>query len=257
MNGTMGGRAPRRSSAQTREEMLQTAIAEIERSGLAVDFANLNLERLIRAAGVPRSSVFRIWPDRASFVVDVINRLFEPRDGEFGPGFDAKTVAVMWEVVDAHAESSSTQTERDAMLREVISAGVERNAEMLARSTAWRIYRVIFAAVINEPESEDILRLRSALREYELRFWTAMADNLAHLATAHRRRFRRGLSAGDVAALTSTLVQGLVERAMLLPEDTNKPRVVVDDDAVTEWSLAALAIYGIVMEFTEPLPAEE
>jgi AcrR family transcriptional regulator len=59
-------RARRLPEEQTEHLMLQTAVAMVRRSGLTVSLDHISLEDVIRAANVPRSSVYRRWPTRIS-----------------------------------------------------------------------------------------------------------------------------------------------------------------------------------------------
>ena len=66
----------RLSAEELRDRMLDTAKSMIaDAGGLTVSLAHLNMEEIIRAAGVPRSSVYREWAAREDFYVDLMVEL--------------------------------------------------------------------------------------------------------------------------------------------------------------------------------------
>ncbi|PPH71197.1 hypothetical protein C5C90_15000, partial [Rathayibacter sp. AY1D4] len=65
-------RPPRLTREQVRTRLLDAALAVVRAEGLRVGVAHLPLEDVIRSAGVPRSTVYRIWPTRQAFYDELI-----------------------------------------------------------------------------------------------------------------------------------------------------------------------------------------
>lgn len=62
---------PAPADSNTRQRILDTALAEVERHGLTVSLEHLGLERIIKASGVSRATAYRHWPTKADFLADV------------------------------------------------------------------------------------------------------------------------------------------------------------------------------------------
>lgn len=243
----------RRSAAETRQLMLNAAVKDVEQHGLPLDFGSISLEHLIRASGAPRSTVFRIWPDRTAFVADFITSLFTTESGMDGTGFDEQTFVVMHEVISRNAHRMDTQQGRDEVLRELIRESLARNIAATISSQPWHVYRAIFTAINSAPDAPETKQIREALHAMDERFLSRMEEIYAELTSVFHRRFRAGLSVRDFAILAAAIVEGLADRQALNADEINRPRAISHDSLPPEnWHIGALAIYGIVLEFTEP-----
>ena len=74
-------RAKRIPADEVRVRMLDAARDVVATSGLTVSFDHLPMEEYIKKAGVPRSSVYRIWSTREEFVADLIGEVFSAARG--------------------------------------------------------------------------------------------------------------------------------------------------------------------------------
>ena len=66
-------RSGRMTAVQIRRRMLDAALAGIGRNGMTLGFPDLQMDQVIAAAGVSRSSVYRLWKSKDAFVGELLN----------------------------------------------------------------------------------------------------------------------------------------------------------------------------------------
>lgn len=242
----------RRPAGQTRELMLQAAVERVQAEGLLLDYANIELEDLIRAAGVPRSTVFRIWPDRVAFVADLVRALFEADPG-FDTGFDEETRGVLQQAISADPEAMSTAEGRQAGLREAVRVTVAHNMVAVEQTIAWRAYRTMSAALASGDAVPGGDEIRELLSELEGRYLDRMAEIYRVLNDGFRLRMRSGLTERDLAVAVMAAVEGMSDHSRINPSLAGAPRrLTLGPEAPSDWHLAGIAVYGIYTAFTEP-----
>lgn len=243
----------RRPAAQTRERLLAVAVERVTTEGLVVDFPNLGLEDLIRAADVPRSTVFRLWRNKEDFVGDVVLALF--RSGPDGDGVDSATFDALTTLLEENRGELETAAGRRRLLLRSTRVGVALNVEAVTGMVAWRIYRAAFAATNRISDQQDHDRLRERLCQIEDAFLDTMARTYARQFEQFGLRLRPGLSARDFASAAAALVEGIVNRRELLGRAVDEPRsLTVETESSEEWSVSSIALLGLVDAFTEELP---
>ncbi|KHK95147.1 hypothetical protein LK09_19750 [Microbacterium mangrovi] len=229
--------------------MLDAAVNRVQHEGLRLDYANIELEDLIRIAGVPRSTVFRIWPDRIAFIADLVRTLFE-RDPGFDTGFDEQTRQLLDQVVEMGAHASSDE-ERQGMLRDTLRVAVAHNMQTVENTVAWRAYRTMCAALV----SGDVpggAGIRTLLVEIEARYLDRMAEIYGGLNAAFGLRMRDGVTERDLALAIMAMIDGMSDHSRIDPAAVDTPRVVaLGPEGTREWHLAGVAIAGIYTSFTE------
>ncbi|WP_229386081.1 hypothetical protein [Microbacterium allomyrinae] len=245
----------RRPAGQTRALMLEVAVERVKVEGLLLDYANIELEDLIRAAGVPRSTVFRIWPDRVAFVADLVRALFEADPG-FDTGFDDETLRLLAAAATGDAEEMATPHGRQIAFRAAVRLAVAHNIATVANSVAWRAYRTMSAALASGdavPGGEDI---RALLSEIEHRYLDRMAEIYRELNQAFGLRMRDGVTERDLALAVVAVIDGMSDHRRIDPAAVDAARVVaMGPEGASEWHLAGLAVYGVYAAFTESLDA--
>jgi len=233
--------------------MLDVAVERVKAEGLLLDYANIELEDLIRAAGVPRSTVFRIWPDRVAFVADLVRALFEADPG-FDTGFDAETLHFLEQAVTANGDPLRTAEERQVGLRDALRVAVAHNITAVENTIAWRAYRTMSAALSSGdavPGGEDI---RALLSEIEDRYLSRMAEIYRGLNAAFGMRMRDGLSERDLAVAVMAMIDGMSDHRRIDPPAIDAPRtIVLGPEGARDWHLAGIAVYGIYSAFTESI----
>jgi AcrR family transcriptional regulator len=238
----------RRPAGETRALMLETAIERVASEGLHLDYANLELEDLIRAAGVPRSTVFRIWPDRDAFIADLVRALFEADPG-FEAGFDEATLLLLESTIAAAAAEPGG---REAALQAVIRETAAHNIVAVEDSLTWRAYRSLSAALASGDSVPGGEGIRVLLGEIEQRYVERMAEVYGRLNTALGLRMRTGLTARDLALAVMGVIDGMSDHRRIDPDAVDRPREVsLGADGTHAWHLAGLAVYGVYTAFTE------
>ncbi|WP_426323969.1 hypothetical protein [Microbacterium sp. E-13] len=233
--------------------MLQVAVARVKAEGLLLDYANIELEDLIRTAGVPRSTVFRIWPDRAAFVADLVRALFEADPG-FDTGFDAETLDALRQAV---AESAGAPAaERPAMLRDLLRRAAAHNMVAVENTIAWRAYRTMSAALSSGDAVPGGDGIRALLSELEGRYAERMAEIYRALNQAFGMRMRDGVSEADLAIAVMAMIDGMSDHRRIDPATVDAPRTVaLGPEGPRDWHLAGIAVWGIYTAFTESADA--
>jgi AcrR family transcriptional regulator len=244
----------RRPAGQTRARLLEVAVARVRREGLLLDYANIELEDLIREAGVPRSTVFRIWPDRVAFVADLVRALFEADPG-FDTGFDADTRQVL-ESASGAVGAAGGREERDAALREALRVTVAHNMAAVEDTVAWRAYKTMSAALSSGDAVPGGSEIRGLLSEIEDRYLDRMAQIYVGLNAAFGLRMRAGVTERDLALAVVAMIDGMSDHRRINPAVVDAPRLVaLGPEGVRDWHLAGVAIAGIYTAFTEPADA--
>ncbi|WP_239453291.1 MULTISPECIES: hypothetical protein [Microbacterium] len=245
----------RRPAGETRALMLDVAVERVRSEGLLLDYANIELEDLIRAAGVPRSTVFRIWPDRMAFIADLVRALFEADDG-FDTGFDAETLGMLQAAVSDNAEALRTAEGRQAVLRDTLRVAVTHNMAAVESTVAWRAYRTMSAALSSGDAVPGGDEIRDLLSEIEARYLDRMAEIYQGINGAFGLRMREGLTERDLAVAIMAMIDGMGDHRRINPAMIDAPRVVTfGPEGPRDWHLAGLAVYGVYTAFTESADA--
>jgi AcrR family transcriptional regulator len=231
--------------------MLDAAVERVQAEGLLLDYANIGMEDLIRAAGVPRSTVFRIWPDRVAFVADLVRALFEA-DAGFDAGFDGETLQLIQGVITDAAGADAGG--REAALRRVVRLTVAHNIVAVEDSVAYRAYRTMSAALASGDSVPGGDEIRALLIEIEDRYLDRMAAMYRALNDALGLRMRPGVDARDLAVAIMATIDGMSDHRRIDPSKVDTSRLVaLGHDEREEWHVAALAVYGVYATFTEPV----
>ncbi len=229
--------------------MLEVAVARVKAEGLLLDYANIELEDLIRTAGVPRSTVFRIWPDRAAFVADLVRALFEADPG-YDTGFDAETMDALQQA--AAASAGAPAVERPAMLRELLRHAAAHNMVAVENTIAWRAYRTMSAALSSGDAVPGGEGTRALLSELEGRYAERMAEVYRGLNAAFGMRMRDGVSEADLAIAVMAMIDGMSDHRRIDPATVDAPRTVaLGPEGSRDWHVAGIAVWGIYTAFTE------
>ncbi len=235
--------------------MLEVAVERVHAEGLLLDYANIELEDLIRVAGVPRSTVFRIWPDRAAFVADLVRALFEA-DPNFGTGFDQPTLSLLDQLIGANADAMRTAEGREIALRDAVRATVAHNMVAVETTAAWRVYRTMSAALASGDAVPGGENIRAQLAEIVDRYVDRMAVIYRELNSVFGLRMRNGLSERDLAVAIVAVIDGMGDHRRISPALIGgSHEVALGPEGPREWHLAALAVYGVYTAFTESVPA--
>ncbi|MBT9605727.1 hypothetical protein [Microbacterium sp.] len=239
-------RAPRLSSEESRHRVMTTAVGMLDSSGLTVSLEHLNLEELIRAAEVPRSAFYRLWPAKDRFFADLLVELAttsESNDAMFYPG----TQDVAHGIIGKYQHLLATHDGRVAVLREVARVATRVNFEHFSGSVSWRSHVTLVATASSLADAEHRERVASALQETERRFIDRTAEFYGTALASLGFSFYPGASAELLAGLGAAVVEGLAQRRLVNPDlvDTVISKPGIDGEPV-EWHPAALGFWGIL-----------
>ena len=225
-----------------------------ESGGLTASMAHLNMEELIRIAGVPRSSVYRTWGSKEAFHVDLMERMImSPQTQNF---FD-EVVRIDRQLIEEHTERLGTAAGRRAVLQEVVRRGVSHSFTGTARSLLWRSVTAL-TATLPALEEADRARIQAALATSQAAIVGQIADFYQEILPVLGMRMKDGFEVGLFVATASSVVDGLMRRAVTNPDvveySITKPGL---DGAPIEWKLPEIAFLAIVDAMIEADPAFE
>lgn len=266
-------RAARLSADEVRDRMLRQGVEVIRARGLMVGLDDVRMEDLIVAAEVPRSSVWRIWPGRWEYLVDVLALAADPQGANLlRPPLDARTLEIAVAAVDQRRDLLATPEGRRQLLLETVRVALEHNYLVHSTSTSWRTYMALLATVNgiadDEARHKIAVRLRAAERTG---FIAVMAHFYEGISEALGLRLRAPQYTFEHIALAgSALVEGLAIRNAILEADEadeapepGPERPTLDEllhgelpgpQGTGPWTTAALAFLGIADTFLEPDP---
>lgn len=269
--------APRRKripAAEVRERMLQAAQDFVLETGVTISLEEMSLEDLMRRAEVPRSSVYRQWPYKGDFVVDLLCRLAEPDwAGTAQQVKQQRALDVAWEVANANQPMLATEAGRRAVACEAIRRAVAVSFQDMGADPAWPIYMALTSTIGNTRDPQARTRIAEALEEFERQRVDSMVRFFEKLAGVLGVRLRPGLRMEHLAVATGALMQGLLLRTLIVrhtEETAPQPSAATDwslDQTIntpipgpglageaTDWSLVAIAYLGILESMTEQDP---
>ncbi|WP_369045518.1 TetR/AcrR family transcriptional regulator [Sinomonas sp. P10A9] len=244
---------PRRiREEQMRELLLGKAVELLRPTGLTVSLEHLNLEELIRSAGVPRSSVYKAFGNKDAFFRELMIRLIETMEisgSDLDPGLAQRIQAT----AHAHGSRLGTPAGRREVGREIIRLSVKKNYESVRTSTEWRTY-IALSATVSSLDPTSRTAVVDALARAESRTTAARSAAFDQLLPLLGLKFRVGLDARQLATVAAAIVNGLAQRSLVNPEVVDTPVVLpgIDGDPV-EWHLSAVGVMAVLDEMTEPI----
>ncbi|MDQ1084566.1 MULTISPECIES: TetR/AcrR family transcriptional regulator [Microbacterium] len=250
------GRNSRQPADETRELALSTALSMLSQTGLTVSLEHLSIEDLIRTAGLPRSTFYRLWPAKERFFADLLVELAtssDSNDAMFYPG----TQVAAYEVIEANKHLLATHEGRVAVLRDAVRVAGRMNFEHFSEAVGWRTHVTLVASASSLADVENRERLVAALQETEQLFIERTAKFYGDALSGLGFSFTPGASAELLAGLGAAVVEGLAQRRLVNPElaDTiiMKPGI---DGQLVEWHPAALGFWGILEALVDLEPHE-
>ncbi|AZZ48030.1 hypothetical protein C5E02_01405 [Rathayibacter rathayi] len=238
-------RTARLTREQVRTRLLDTALAVVRAEGLRVGVGHLPLEDMIRSAGVPRSTVYRIWPTRQSFYDELIGIIPER---VLATRLDQPSLAAGDSYLHRHLDAELTPEQRREALVASVRVAVDANVDNVFSAQHWRNF-IALAGAVDSHEEPARTAIRSALRSRQLHFIDNMAKYYRHTLDEAGLRLRPGLSHAALASAVSALVEGLCVARIAAPELVTGPLNPTDPDGP---SLAVVSVLILIDGFTEP-----
>lgn len=242
---TPAKRAKRIPAEEVRIRMLDAARDVVASVGLTVSFDHLPMEEYIKKAGVPRSSVYRIWSTREEFVADLIGEVFSAE--RYAEGFDPTAITAMTNVYQDNLGRLDTAAGRRAVVHEMIRVGSTINYSHLSNSVEWRSYNTLFTSLDSIPSGPAHEALAQVVDRIEGQFARRMAQFYADMIVRFRATLKPGFTVDQIAALTAMIVEGISTRVRR-PESALDAIVSAPglDGEDVEWHLAAFTIRSVV-----------
>lgn len=242
------------SVERTRRKLLDAAQRLVERHGGVSVSLDLTMEQVMAEAGVSRSTMYRTWPNKGAFEVDVLTDLAGP-SWQGTAAFDAETIALAYSVIADRLHDLQTLEGRERAMREAIRQAAQRNFEAVIHSPQWRTYVALTATAKTLAEAECRIAVLEALVAAERNFLGKMAQFYQGMADVLGFRLRNpDFTYEQLAAVGAAVVEGMGLRQVIAGEHTGRPVTIEGPDGPEDWNLAALGFYGLVTNLIEPDP---
>ena len=250
-------RGRRLSDRETEQRMLRAAVAMVSRTGLTVSLEHISFEDIIRDADVARSAVYRRWPHKDLFFVDLVKELARNAT----PTIVTDEQELIRQIVAAHQDWLETPRSRHDLIIELFRQLSLFDFQTLHGSPEWRTYLALHATFLSIADGELRDQVEAALGQSEhdhigrvARSWERLAGLLGY-----RLRPELGATFETVATLVDAAMRGLVITALSMPSVAAYRAQVSPFGAAgaEEWSLPALGLASIGLAFLEPDPSFE
>jgi AcrR family transcriptional regulator len=250
-------RGRRRSDGETEQQMLQTAVAMVQRDGLRVSLDNISLEDIIRDADVSRSAVYRRWPYKDLFISDLVKELARNAT----PEIVGDELELIRRILADHKDRFGTPELRHGLVTELFRQLALFDFETMYSSPGWRTYIALHATFLSLADGTLRDQVQAALAESERTQNARVAQAWGELTALFGYRLRpgSGVTFEALATLLSATMNGLIIKALSTPDVASR-RVRArpfEAAAEQEWSLPALGLGGIAAAFLEPDPEIE
>lgn len=251
----LGSTKRRLSDDEIRDRMIKAAEGMVEETGLTVSLDHLSFEEVIGKAGVSRSAVYRIWPFKEEFYVDLVCELAGPSWQGSALGNKA-TIERALKLVLSNQDKLDTVEGRQWLVREAIRQVATSDFLALAGSKQWQTFVALSATVLSLPDGETRSRVLEALKSGEEIFQreiTGFYETMARLL-GFRMRDPYG---GNFAVLTicgASVLEGLALRHLVSPELTDTKFLLPSGSEQIEWSIASIGFLAVFEQLIEVDP---
>jgi AcrR family transcriptional regulator len=248
-------RRSRIRAAEVRRRVLDAALERVEGIGLTIGFEHLVMDDLIREAGVPRSSTYRLWDSKEAFVSDLLIEIATETSNKLA---DAETLEISERILFDNIDRLVDEEERRRVMYEVIRVALEHNYRAVIASVPWQSYVGLSATLLSHLESSAREEIERALRAGSDAFIDRMAEFHKWFSTILGYRMRAEWN-GDYrpyAVVISAVVEGLGLRHLGNPDIVDAsyrgPATISAEEP--EWALPAIALVAILERFLEQDP---
>lgn len=253
-----GGARRRRLSADEVFDAAMRKARELhitDKGGLTVSLEHINLEQIVAAAGVPRSSAYRLWPTKGDFLDAFLLDLAGP-NWSGTAAFDRDTIRVCVKVFQDRTHWVTDAAGRRELLRELVRVGAQQNFDAIVESVEWRTYVALNATVISMADENIAHQIEMKLQEAENQFINKMATFYEGMASYLGFKLKKSCTFERLAMAGAAVVEGLALRhninTDLVTEPLDQPANEDEPTGPTQpWSLAATGFLGILDSMTE------
>jgi AcrR family transcriptional regulator len=238
---------------EVRAKLLDTALALVQTNGLTVGFEHLLMDDLIKEAGVPRSSVYRIWESKEAFFEELLSEVAN----QVQPGrADEESLIATWEYLGFRADELRTPEGRRRILVDVTGLAAEQNFESVTSSVQWRTYVALSSTALSYPDPRVRDRIVEALRNSELAFLDTMEVFYRNIVPAVGYRLRPDLKDDyrPFVVAAAAIIEGLGIARTTIPDLVEAHYTIDNEGREAEVSLAAISYHAIINAFLVPDP---
>lgn len=251
----MVARATRLSRADMRALLLEQGRAELLEQGFESGSGNLTFKRVFdrveRTTGIRltnASVIRRAWENLADFQADVLVSIAEDQGRpEVGGAVDA--IGPLLGSLDL-----STAPSRARALREVCRVGGAASSGAIARSSNWGLWINLVAMAESMPDEAARARLKEALEKAYTAVYAFWADQFTGVSALLRYRMRPGRTMQQFTKTITAYSEGCSIRQRATGTIDTVVRPTGPDGADEEWTLFAVGLEALALEFLEPVP---
>lgn len=248
-------RRSRIRASEVRRRVLDVALDRVEGIGLTIGFEHIVMDDLIREAGVPRSSTYRLWDSKEAFITDLLIEIASETSNKLA---DGETLELSERILFDNVDRLSVQEDRERVMFEVIRVALEHNYRAVIASVPWQSYVGLSATLLSHLEWSAREEIETALRAGSDEFIERMAEFHAWFSSVLGYRLRAEWD-GDYrpyAVVISAVVEGLGLRHLgnpgLVDATYKGPATIASDHP--EWALPAITLVAILQHFLEEDP---
>lgn len=232
--------------ALTRERMLATALELVKENGPKVVLAGITLDQVVAKSGVSRSSAYRIWSTKESFLQSVAESLIQPAFDEMLPMGQAMMQTARMVIAELIGQLGTAE-QRAEVLNEVVSAVFVPAASSYPVSSVWRNLLAL-AALSSSCSAEERTAMRAEMSAREEEFVSGMASLYEELGLILGYRPVEGSSYRLLATALRLIGEGWAFRTAIADASPT------DELAAAEAHPSVAAARGIVASMLEPVP---
>lgn len=249
---------PRMSAAEVRAAMLETAVKAVNTAGLTVSLDHISMDAVVLEAGVARSAAYRVWPQRAQFIRDLLLAVARSPSVAHS-AFDPETLRAGLTALEPWRGRLTSVEARRGALVEACRIGVLQNFESLAADRGWQTEIALRATILSFPADERE-ELQNALDEAVATYVQAMANFYEMVSNVMGYEMAPGRDYYFLAQSGSSIVEGILLRGAVLPEP-RRPEIAAlaerfDADpfgtGTAQWNAAGIAFTGNLLALTRP-----
>jgi AcrR family transcriptional regulator len=250
----MAGRSRAMPDEELKSRMFAAAGELLDQvGGFTLSLEHLNLETVMRRADVSRSAVYRVWPTKDDFNIELLEMLAAP-SWQGAAALDEETLVLAEEIIMSQPKLLETAEGRRAALLEAVRQSAWQNFVAISKQPAWRTFVVLSLTLPSVPAGERRDRLAQRLQESDALFSTRMATFYEMVLPVLGLRPRQPFTHDDVydllAKIGGALVEGLAVHQGLDPELGSRRF----PGPGGEWSPPAIGFLAILDALVEPDP---
>ena len=221
----------RRSAAETRQLLLDTAVTMLHEQGPAAGVMHIRLGDLVTRVGLTTGAAYRLWADQREFHNELAVAALRWRDRSLLH----KTERAVGPVVAA-----------GGTLLQVLRAGAAANVQTLPDDVGILLTLALRAGAYHQP---GLLHAAAERRQEAV---ASFGDLYGHLMRAYGRRFREPFTMEHLCAAFTAVVEGFGVQTATGEVHPTMTVVTEDDPGGEEWTLLGVCLTGLIDRMTEP-----